>query len=378
MDFELSEEQLILRRTTRRFLNKECPISLVRGIEDDGIDYSLELWSKMAKQGWHGLGFPTEFGGAGGDLLNLAIVFEEMGRGACVHSPLFSTVILGGLTLMDIGSKWQVKKLVPQIARGLLIMSFAYIEPIVRHDALGISMTAVENDGCYLLNGSKLFVPDAHVADRIIVAIRTKETTDPENGISLFMVEKERPGLSTIPLKTIAGDKQCEVLFENVRIDDRDLVGELNTAWAAVERTRNRAATIKCCEMIGGSQQVLEMTLDYVKNRYQFRRPIASFQAVQHHCANMKIDVDGARFITYQAAWRLSQGLPSRKEIATAKAFTSEAYRRICALGHQLHGGISFTMEHDMQLYFRRAKAAELAYGDANFYHSIIAQEIGL
>ena len=165
-------------------------------------------------------------------------------------------------------------------------------------------------------------------------------------------------------------------MFNKVKVGKADVLGELNKGWVEVERVIDRAAVAKCCEMVGGTQQVLEMTVDYAKERKQFGRPIGSFQAIQHHCANMMIDVDSCRFITYQAAWMLSEGLPCRKEIAMAKAWTSDAYRRVAALGHQVHGGIGFTMDHDMQLYYRRAKASELAFGDADYHRELLAQEL--
>lgn len=377
MDFLLSEEQEILKKTARAFLRKECPKSLVREMEKDDKGYSPELYRKMAELGWHSLCFAPEYGGAGATFLTLGILLEEMGR-ACLSGPYFSTVVLGGLTLMDIGSESQKKQFLPQVARGEMMMTFAYTEPSGKYDASGINMRAIAKDEYYLLEGIKLFVPDAHISDWMIVAARTKESEDIEEGISLFILDRKTPGISATPLKTIAKDKQCEVLFENVSINESNLLGALNSGWPAVERTRQRAAVAKCCEMIGGAQQVLEMTVAYAKIRHQFGRPIGSFQAVQHHCANMLIDVDSARFVTYQAAWKLGQGLLCRKETAIAKAYVGEAYRRVTALGHQIHGGISFTMEHDMQLFSRRAKAGELAYGDADFYHSVIAQEIGL
>ena len=270
------------------------------------------------------------------------------------------------------------KNVLPRVARGERILTLALTEPSATWEAKGVQLTAKAKGADYILDGTKLFVPDAHVADDVIVAARTGRSAKPENGVSLFLVSGKAPGITTTVLKTIASDKQCEVVFDGVAVPGRSLVGALNKGWPVVEKTLQRAAVAKCAEMVGGAQRVLEMTVDYAKQRVQFGRPIGSFQAIQHYCANMVTDVDGARFVTYEAAWRLQEGLPCAKEVSMAKAWTSEAYRRVTALGHQIHGGIGFTKEHDMQLYFRRAKAAELAYGDADFHRERVAQQMGL
>ena len=213
------------------------------------------------------------------------------------------------------------------------------------------------------------------MSDFIVVAARTGEN---EQDISLFIVPSNADGISLTDLKTIASDKQSEVIFENVSVDENSLLGKANEGWATIEKVLQWGAIGKCAEMSGGGQSVLDMTVEYAKQRTQFGRPIGSFQAIQHHCANMATDVEGSKFITYQAAWRLSEGLPAEREVAMAKAWVSEAYRRVCALGHQSHGAIGFTKEHNMQLYSRRAKAAEIMFGDSNFHLEKVAKKIGL
>ena len=230
----------------------------------------------------------------------------------------------------------------------------------------------------YVINGTKLFVPDAHIADYMIVLARTDTEAKPEEGITILVVDAKSPGISCTPLKTIAGDKLCKVGFDQVRVPKQNILGRLNQGWSEAEKIIHRAAVAKCCEMVGAAQQVLEMTLEYAKTRTQFGRPIGSFQAVQHHCANMAIDVEGSRSITYQAAWMLSEGLPCTKEVAMAKAWTANAYRRITVLSHQVHGAIAFTTDHDLHLFTKRTKAGEVSFGDISFYQEKVAQEIGL
>lgn len=376
MDLGLSEEQEMLRKMARDFLLNECPKTLVRQMEEDEKGYSPELWKKMAELGWMGLAFPERYGGGGGSFLDLSILLEETGR-ACLPGPFFSTVVLAGMAILEAGSETQKKNLLSQIALGKLIATLALTEPSASYEARDIQVKATPSADGYVLNGTKLFVPDAHVAQCLVVAARTKRGVSPE-GITLFLVDPKSTGIAITPLKTIASDKLCEVAFKGVKVGKDAVLGPVDGGWPVIEKLIQKSAAAKCCEMVGGAQQVLEMTVSYAKERVQFGRPIGSFQAIQHYCANMATDVDGSRFITYQAAWMLSEGLPAAKEVAMAKAWTSEAYRRVTALGHQVHGGIGFTKDHDMQLYYRRAKAAEVTFGDADFHREIVAQQIGL
>jgi len=223
-----------------------------------------------------------------------------------------------------------------------------------------------------------LFVSDANVADYFLCVTRTKEGAGPEDGITIFLVDAGTPGVECTLLKTLARDKQCEIIFDNVSVPGENILGELDQGWPIVEDILQKATVAKCAEMVGGAQAALEMAVSYAKERIQFDRPIGSFQAIQHYCANMVTDVDGSRFITYKAAWKVSEGLPATMDVAVAKAWTSEAYGRVTLLGHQIFGAIGFTMDHDMHLYYRRAKSSEIMFGDGNFQRAIVAQELGL
>jgi alkylation response protein AidB-like acyl-CoA dehydrogenase len=375
MDLALSEDQEMLRKMAKDFLANECSKTLVREMEEDEKGYSPELWAKMAEQGWTGLPFPEKYGGVGYSFLDLAVLLEEMGR-SCLPGPYFSTVVLAGHAILEAGSEEQKLKLLGAISQGKLICTLALTEPSASYDAKDIQVKATAEGGGYVISGTKLFVPDANVADCMVVVARTGGQG--AQGITLFLVDPKAPGVSITPLRTIASDKLCEVTFDKVKVGQDAVLGQVGQGWPTVEKVLQKAAVAKCAEMVGGAQQVLEMTVNYAKERVQFGRPIGSFQAIQHHCANMAIDVDGSRFISYQAAWMLSEGIPCTKEVAMAKAWTSDAYRRLTALGHQVHGGIGFTKDHDMQLYYRRAKAAEVTFGDADFHRDVVAREIGL
>jgi len=374
MDLGLNEAQQMLKNSAREFLDAECPTTYVREMELDERGYTTEMWQKVAEQGWLGLIFPEEYGGFGLNFVDLSILLEEIGR-VMLPGPLFSTVVMGGMTILDAGSEDQKQELLPQIGEGQLIVTLALTEPSARWDAQGVETRATQSGDNWTINGTKLFVPNAHVSDTYVVAARTG---DGEKDISLFLVPRNTGGVNQTLLKTIASDRQSEVVLDNVGVPSSALLGEVNKGWNTIEKVLAWGAIGKCAEMVGGAQEVLDMTVEYAKQRTQFGRPIGSFQAIQHHCANMATDVEGSRYITYQAAWYLSEGMPAENEVAMAKAWVSEAYLRICALGHQCHGAIGFTKEHNMQLYSRRAKAAELAFGDSDYHLEAVADAIGL
>jgi alkylation response protein AidB-like acyl-CoA dehydrogenase len=378
MDFNFSEEQKLLRQSIRDFLTKECPSTFVREMEEDEKGYTQAIWQGMANLGWMGLPSPEKYGGYGGDFLDLVIMMEEMGR-VCLPGPFFSTVVLGGLTLLEGGNESQIMEFLPKIAKGEMILTLAHHEPdTTKYDPCFITVKALPKEQDYLIEGTKLFVPDAKVADYLICVTRTDGESLSEKGITLFLCDARSPGIKYTQLKTIARDKQYEVVFNKVKVPGKNVLGRLNEGWFTLEKVSQKAALAKCAEMVGGAQQVLDMALNYAKKRVQFEKLIGSFQAVQHHFANMLIDLESAKWITYKTAWKLNKGIPCKKEVAVAKAWVSEAYKHIASLGHQIFGGVGYMVDHDMTLYSRRAKAAEIAFGDADFHRGIVAQEIGL
>ena len=374
MKLTLSEGQEMVRKTARDFLADKSSKKFIKQMEESETGYSRELWQEMAELGWMGLAFPGKYGGGDMSFLDLAVLLEEMGR-ACLPGPFFSTVVLGGLPILDIGSEEQKQEHLPQLIRGEKIFTLALTEPgYHNYDASSITVEATRHDGDYIISGTKLFVPDAHIADYLLCVARTK----PKGGITVFLADAKNPGIGYTVLKTIAGDKLCEVVFDQMPVPKANILGRLNQGRGALQNIIQRAAVGKCCEMVGNIQRVLEMTVDYAKERKQFDHPIGSFQVIQHYCADMATDVDSARFSTYQAAWMFSEGVACAKEVAIAKAWISEASQRVFALAHQIHGAIGVTVEHDLHYFTRRAKAAEVAFGDADFYREVVAQEMGL
>lgn len=375
MDFDLTEGQEMLRETARDFLTTACPRSLVREMVKDEEGHPLQLWQKMGEMGWMGMILPEEYGGAEASFIDFIVLLEEMGR-ACLPGPFFSTVVLGGLTILEAGSEEQKKEILPKLAEGKLLLTFALIEPSAMYAAEGIQTKATQTDRGFVIQGTKLFVPDAFLSDYLICAARTRETEISEDGITLFLVDTRSAGVSCTLLKTISGDKQCEVIFDNVNVPGRSVLGNLNEGWPILDKVLEKAVVAQCAEMVGGARQVLEMTAEYAKQRMAFGHPIGSFQAIQHHCANMLVDVDGCSLLTYNAAWRLSEGLPAAQEVAMAKALINERFRRITALGIQIHGAIGFTEEHDLPLYFKRAKAWEINLGSTGFHLDKLAKAV--
>ena len=381
MDLALGETQQMLKNSARDFLSRECQPEVVRAMERDERGYSTELWDQMITLGWTGLPFPEEHGGTAASFLDLAALLEEMGR-ALAPVPFFSTVVLGGLTVMEAGNDDQRRQIIPDICRGQALMTLAVLEESASYSAHGIRLQAQEQGAGFVLNGTKMFVPDGQVADLMIVAARTSahtsESGNPEEGITLFLVPTASDGVEVNPQLTIASDRQARITFNNISVPASSVLGEVGGGWPILAHALQRAAAAKCVEMAGGSDAVLEMTLEYVKNRVQFGRPVGSFQAVQHHCANMATDVEGIRLVALQAAWRISEGEESAREVALAKAWVSDAYQRVCELAHQCHGAIGFTQEHNLQLYSRRARMQETAYGDGYFHRELMAQSLGL
>ncbi len=375
MDIDLSEEQEMLRKIARDFLADKCPGTLVRGMMEDERGYPPELWREIADLGWLGLVFPSDYGGEDFNFLELAILLEEMGR-VSFPGPFFSTVVLGGLPILHMGTDKQKKEFLPKLCKGDLLATLALTEADASFDPSAVTLKAIPDNDSFILSGSKLFVPDAHIADLLICVARTSPAGEPDQGITVFLVNGESPSLERNLLATVDGSKQCEVIFKEARVSKNAVLGEADAGWEAIERILALAAVAKCAEMLGGAQRVLDMAIQYSKERQQFGRFIGTFQAIQHHCANMATDVDGMRLTTYQAAWMLSEGLPCKKEVSIAKAWASDAFKRVTFLGLRVHGGVGFMEDHDASIFYRKARTDEFSFGDADFHRNIVSQEL--
>jgi alkylation response protein AidB-like acyl-CoA dehydrogenase len=376
MDFAFSEEQEMLRRSARDFLAKECPPKLVRKLMEGPDAYDPALWKKMAGLGWTSLGIPESYGGAGG-FLDLIVVLEECGR-ALLPGPFFATMGLAVPALIEAGSEAQKKEVLGAIAEGKARATLALTEPSGRWDAASVTLAAKPAGGGWQLDGVKLFVPDAESADYTVVAARTR--AEGEDGISLFLIKGRPKGMIVTPLKTLDMTRRWnEVRFDRVELSADALMGPPHKAWPALKRALEWATGALCAEMVGGAQKVLEASTEYAKTRHQFGKPIGIYQAVSHKLADMLVLSESGRSATYYAAWTVEADAPDRALASSmAKAYVSDAYRKVAGDGIQVHGGIGFTWEHDMHLYFKRAKASEVTLGDATYHRELVAQALDL
>ena len=376
MDLRFNETQEILKKMARDFLATECPKSMIRELETNEKGYSPEVWKKMAGLGWMGLMIPDEYEGMGYTFQDLTVLLEETGRNI-LPGPLFCTTI-STLAILDNATEQQKKEFLPHIARGELILTTAILEAggTLHPSEIKIKATAKGDD--FIINGIKLFVEMAHVADNIICIARTKDGTSPEDGISLFIVDAKSPGVECEVIPTIARDKQCEVRFNNVAVPGRNILGEINKGWPIVEKLIEKGSIAKCAESLGGMQASIEMTIEYAKERVQYERSIGAFQALQHIMADMWTNVETSRYLVYKVAWMASEGLPCSKEASMAKTIVNEAYKSITKWAIRLHGGIGTSWDHDIQLYYRRAKAADSVFGNTDYHRELVAQKINL
>ncbi len=375
MEFTLNEEQEMLKKSARDFLKNECGKKVLKELEESETGFSEPLWKEMAELGWMGIVVPEAFGGVDLSLLELAVLFEEYGR-AALSGPMLTTM-MGSLALIEAGTDKQKEDFLSRVASGECVLTFAMEEPEVAYDPMSVALRAVEKGDGYELNGTKLFVPYASAADSILVVARTSGEPGDEEGISLFVVDAKAPGIQLTPLKTLAGDKQFQVDFENVAVSADDVVGRLDAGLSLVQSVLEKATAVQCADMVGGAEYELEITAEYCRTRVQFKRPIGSFQAVQHRMADMYMDVLGARLTTYQAVWRLCEGMPASREVAIAKAFTNNAIRRVAFSAQQLHAGMGYDLDHELHYYYRRAKNLELKLGSAPAQLSALHTTLG-
>jgi alkylation response protein AidB-like acyl-CoA dehydrogenase len=371
VNFAFSEEQEELRRVVKAFLEDKSPESAVRELMETEVGYDEAVWKQMGEQmGLQGLIIPEEFGGSGYSYVELIVVLEEMGR-RLLCAPYFSTVVLAANALLQSGDDAAKKELLPGIASGETIATLAFTEENGRWDESGITATATKSGDDWTISGTKMFVLDGHVADLVIVAART------DAGVSLFHVAGDAAGLTRTALSTMDQTrKQAKLVFDNT---PAKLIGADGQGWETLATTLDLAAVGLAAEQVGGAQEVLEMAVEYAKVRVQFGRPIGSFQAIKHKCADMLLEVESAKSAAYYAGWcaaEMNDELPS--VACLAKAYCSEAYFHSAAENIQIHGGIGFTWEHPAHLYFKRAKSSELLFGDPTYHRELLAQRIGI
>ncbi len=376
MDLRFTETQEILKKMARDFLTTECPKTLVRKLEQSEEGYSPDVWKKMAELGWMGLVIPEEYGGMGYTFQDLVVLLEEIGRNI-LPGPLIATVT-GTFPILEAGTEEQKNELLPKIAQGEAILTTALLEAEGVFDASGITVKAAPKGDNFAIDGTKLFVEMAHVASHMLCAARTSGAASPEKGITLFIVDSKTSGISCEVMPTIAADKLCEVRFKDVAVPSKNILGKLDEGWSVADMMLRKGAIAKCAESLGAIETCVEMTVAYSKERVQYDRPIGAFQGLQHKMADMWTAMETSRYLVYEVAWMESQGLPCAKEASMAKAYVNEVYKDVAKWAVRLHGAIATSADHDIPFYYRRSKAADIAFGNTDFHREIVAQKIGL
>ncbi|MBU4054302.1 MAG: acyl-CoA/acyl-ACP dehydrogenase, partial [Proteobacteria bacterium] len=359
MDLDFSKEQELIRKSAAQFVAKECPFDLVRELEESDDGYSKTMWQKMREVGWLDLLIPETYGGFGSDFMDVVIIQEELGK-RVVPSPFFSTAIIGSLAILESGSEAQKAALMPKIGDGSMLVSLAQYEEEGSYQQTGIQMVAERKNGHYELSGTKMFVTDANIADKLIVPAKADKDDD---GLTLFLVDTNTPGLSVSKLQTIAKDNTCAVKFDAVQVPESDILGTIGNGWSALEKMYTKAAVAKAAEMIGACKACIDMTAGYTKERVQYGTPIGGNQAIQHFMANMLIAYDTIHEYLYRVACMIDNGEDAGLEASILKAGANENFKFISERAIQLHGAIGTTREFDIALFFRRAKSWEFVCG---------------
>jgi alkylation response protein AidB-like acyl-CoA dehydrogenase len=375
MDLDFTDEQDMLRNLVRSLVNDVTPLTVVRELEDDPVGYSPELWAQLAELDLIGLTLPEEFGGSGMSMIEGGIVYEELGRGLA-PTPHFVSAVLGAGALLQLGTDDQRHEILPGVAKGETILTPAWLEPDGSFAAKGVRMRAVPDGDGWVLDGVKRHVAFGSAAHQLVVLARTG---DAPTDIGLFLVDHATPGLTFEQSFTIASDTQYEVTFTGVRVGPDAVVGgpaAATAGWDAWSEVMHDGAILLAAYAVGGTQYALDITTQYAKDREQFDKPLGAFQAISHYLADAKTALDGATLLVREAAWARSEGRDVTRLAPMAKLFACQTFRDTTAMAQQVFGGVGFTLEYDIQLYFRRAKQLQLSWWDDRELEARIAASV--
>ncbi len=375
MDYSFNSDQEMIRDTARKFLENECPKEKTREIMKSEKGYDPDIWKQMLELGWMGLIIPEKYSGSEMSYLDLMVIMEEIGRNI-LPSPFFTTVAQCSLPIIGFGTEEQKNEHLPKIAMEGEIWSLAVLEKPVSWNASDIEMEAKADGDDYVLNGTKLFVQYGQAADKLIVIARTGKKDDTNGGLTALIVDAKSDGISMEVIPTQAKDNRCEIVFNNVKVPKTNILGEVDKGYDIVEYIIQNATTLKAAEMAGGTQYVLEYSNNYCKERIQFGKPLGAFQAVQHKLADMLIDIDGLKFLVYEAAWQISENCATPRIVSMAKLKANTVYQNSCMDGMIAQGAMGFTDEMDVGLYHLRSKMNEFECGSSDFHKERIAQDL--
>ncbi len=375
MHLNLTDEQQMIVDTARAFMADECPIDKVRSWERLPEGYPKHMWAKMAEMGWTGIIYPEEYGGMGLKNLDAILLMKEIGR-ATLPSPFVSTVFLGGRAILEGGSEKQKETYLPKIVAGDLVVSFALTEASTLPNAKTVKAKARAENGGFILNGTKCFVEYAQHSDLMLVVARTKERTNPEQGLTMFLVDPKAAGIKYESLHVLTYQPQAHVTLENVRVEQANVVGQVDQAWPVLDSVIQAATAILSGQMTGLAERSLEMAVEYSKERVQFGNPIGAFQAIQGYLATAWTKNLAGEYLSYYAAWLIDHGIPSREAVATAKAFVGYSATYACQLSTQIHGGMGATVDARTTPFLMWAKQLQQTLGNSQYHEKIVAEEI--
>ena len=362
----------MLRQMVQGVCNDHASLAVVRAMEDDPIGFPTALWKHMADLGLIGLMLPEAHGGAGQSLVEGAILYEELGR-SLAPTPHFVSAVLSGTALVTAGSDAQQRAWLPQIAAGEAIVTPAWLEPKGGFGPRGVQLRATLHSGNYRLNGTKQHVAFAAAATRLLVLARSGEGA---HGIDLFLVDPHAPGVELIQQYSLAGDTQYKVVFTDVTVPAIDRVGAAGSGWSTWDGVMRDGIILLAAQAIGGAQRALELTVQYAKERHQFDKPLGAFQSISHYLADASTAVDGGTTLVYEAAWARAAGKPVARLAPMAKLIACQTFRDLTAMAQQVYGGMGFTIECDIQLFFRRAKQLHLSWWDSRYLEELIAADV--
>ncbi|MGN6473593.1 MAG: acyl-CoA dehydrogenase family protein [Mycobacteriales bacterium] len=374
MDLDFTPEQDLLRDTVRRTCERHAGLDVVRKLENDPIGHSPALWDQLAEQGICGLVIDEQYGGSGMTMIDAAVVYEEFGR-ALVSSPHFVSAVLAAGLVGRSRNEALKSELLPKVASGEAIVTVASLEPDNSYAPSGIQLKAARDGDGWRLSGAKRHVPFAQAANQMIVLARTDDGRD-EAGVIAVLVDTTAPGVTLTQQLTVASDAQFRIDFDGVTVGADAVVHDAGAAWAAWHDTMLDGATLLAAQAAGGARAALELARDYANTREQFDKPLAAFQAISHYLADAVTTVDGAQTLAWEAAWARAE----RRSIAAlapmAKSYACQTYRKVTATAVQIFGGNGFTVEFDIQLYFRRAKSMQLNNWDERYCNELIAASL--
>jgi alkylation response protein AidB-like acyl-CoA dehydrogenase len=372
MDLDFSEEQEMLRDMVRGMCAEYSSVDSVRELEDDPTGYSADFWKQLAELDLLGLTLPESYGGSGQSMLEAAIVYEEFGR-ALAPSPHFVSAILAAGAILRAGSDDQKNAWLAKIAAGEAVITPAWLEPRNGQGPRGVRLRAKIEGDHYVISGSKLHVSFASSSQRLLVLVRVG---DDDRDIDLLLVDPKASGVELVQQMSLASDTQYKVVFDDVRVPVTDRIGAERSGWATWDAVMHDGIILAAAFAIGGARRALEMTTDYAKEREQFDKPLAAFQAIAHYLSDAATTVEGATTLVYEAAWARSEGRTVSKLAPMAKLFACQTFRDVTAMGQQVYGGVGFSLEYDIQLYFRRAKQLQLSWWDSRYLEELIAIDV--